>query len=84
MLFFVWWKLKKYCIFTKTKTNKMTLTQQIENLKSQKNSVRTNRELNNIEKKIMKLAKMFNAQNHFLRYTIYDGNVYGLEINPDY
>jgi len=22
MLFFVWWKLKKYCIFTKTKTNK--------------------------------------------------------------
>ncbi len=62
----------------------MTLTQQIENLKSQKNSVRTNRELNNIEKKIMKLAKMFNAQNHFLRYTIYDGNVYGLEINPDY
>ena len=56
MLFFVWWKLKKYCIFTKTKTNKMTLTQQIENLKSQKNSVRTNRELNNIEKKIMKLV----------------------------
>jgi len=24
MLFFVWWKLKKYCIFTKTKTNTMT------------------------------------------------------------
>ena len=23
MLFFVWWKLKKYCIFTKTKTNIM-------------------------------------------------------------
>ena len=22
MLFFVWWKLKKYCIFTKTKTTK--------------------------------------------------------------
>ena len=28
MLFFVWWKLKKYCIFTKTKTNIMKTLKQ--------------------------------------------------------
>lgn len=62
----------------------MTIIEHIEKLKIQKNSVRTNIELNNIEKKIMKLAKMFNAQNHYQRYFIYDGNVYGLEENPNY
>tara|TARA_R100000951_G_scaffold26119_1_gene22162 strand:- start:298 stop:486 length:189 start_codon:yes stop_codon:yes gene_type:complete len=62
----------------------MTIVKQIEDLKSQKNSVRTNRELKNIEKKIMKLAKMYNVQNHLHRYFIYNGNVYGLELNPNY
>ena len=28
MLFFIWYKLKKVCIFTKTKTNIMTYTYQ--------------------------------------------------------
>jgi ABC-type hemin transport system substrate-binding protein len=62
----------------------MKITEQIENLKIQKNSVRTNKEYKNIDKKIMKLAKMYNAQNHLHRYFIYNGNVYGLELNPNY
>jgi len=62
----------------------MTILEQIETLKSQKSSVRTNREFDNIEKKIMKLAKMHNAQNHYYRFFIHDGNVYGLEDNPNY
>ena len=31
MLFFVWWKLKKYCIFTKTKTTKIKIMYLTEN-----------------------------------------------------
>jgi DNA-binding transcriptional regulator/RsmH inhibitor MraZ len=62
----------------------MTIIEQIESLKSQKSSARSNSEFNSIEKKIMKLAKMHNAQNHYQRYFIYNGNVYGLEKNPNY
>jgi len=62
----------------------MTILEQIEILKSQKSSVRTNREFDNIEKKIMKLAKEHNAQNHYYIFFIHDGSVYGLVDNPNY
>ncbi len=62
----------------------MTILQQIETLKNKLNSSRTNNEANKIDKKILKLAKMYNAQNHFQRFFIYNGNVYGLERNPNY
>ena len=62
----------------------MTIVNQIENLKAKLNTARTNAEVNKIEKQIMKLAKMYNAQNHRERFFIYNGNVYGLEINPNY
>lgn len=62
----------------------MTILEQIKNLKTKLSSVRTNNELNNIEKKILKLAKKYNKQNHYQRFFIYNGNVYGLEKNPNY
>ena len=62
----------------------MTIVEQIENLKAKLSTVRSNSEYNKIEKQIMKLAKMHNAQNHYQRYFIYNGNVYGLEKNPNY
>jgi len=62
----------------------MTIVEQIEKLKAKLSTVRSNSEYNKIEKKIMKLAKMHNEQNHFHRYFIYNGNVYGLEKNPNY
>ena len=81
----VWWEPLMYRIFTKNKTtNVMNILEQIENLKTQKSSARTNSEINNIEKKIIKLAKMYNSQNHYQRFFIYNGNVYGLEKNPNY
>ncbi len=62
----------------------MTIIEKIENLKTKLKSVRTNSEVNKIEKQIMKLAKMHNEQNHYQRFFIYNGNVYGLERNPNY
>ena len=62
----------------------MTIVEQIKDLKSRLSTVRSNNEYNKIEKQIMKLAKMHNEQNHYQRYFIYNGNVYGLERNPNY
>lgn len=62
----------------------MTIVEQIKDLKAKLSTVRSNGEYNKIEKQIMKLAKMHNEQNHRERYFIYNGNVYGLENNPNY
>ncbi len=62
----------------------MTIIKKIETLKNKLNSVRTNNEVNKIDKQILKLAKIYNSQNHFERFLIYNGNVYGLEKNPNY
>ena len=62
----------------------MTILQQIENLKSELNSVRSNSDYSRIEGKILKLAKVYNKNNYFDRFIIFGDKIYGMEKNPNY
>lgn len=64
----------------KVKQNKMTYKSQIEKLKTKLESVRSNKEYDNISKKILKLAKKYNSLDYRDEYLIIDNNVYNLRI----
>ncbi len=58
----------------------MLYTEQIQKLRNKLNTVRTNKEFNRIEAKILKLAKEYNDRDYKDFYIIIDDNVYGLEL----
>ena len=77
-----------YICNVKQKQTTMLITKQIERLQDKKSSVRTEKEYNKIENKILKLAKKYNELDNIDMYLIIDDNVYGLQlrrkIDPNY
>jgi len=77
-----------YICNVKQKQATMLITKQIERLQDKKSLVRTEKEYNKIENKILKLAKKYNELDNIDMYLIIDDNVYGLQlrrkIDPNY
>ena len=59
----------------------MTILEQIKELETSKVGARTNNEYNNIENKILKLAKKYNDNDYEQKFIIIDNKIYGLEMN---
>ena len=59
----------------------MTILEQIKELEASKVNARTNNEYNNIENKILKLAKKYNDNGYEQRFLIINNKIYGLEMN---
>ena len=57
----------------------MLYTEKIKKLKSKLSTVRSNKEYNDVEKQILKLAKQYNEKNYKDMYLIIDSQVYGLQ-----
>ena len=61
----------------------MLFTDQIEKLRVKQNNVRTQKEFDKIQSRILKLAKKYNENNYFDMYLIINNEVYGLQVREN-
>ena len=61
----------------------MLYTEQIEKLRAKKVNVRTQKDFDKIQNKIVTLAKKYNDKNYFDMYLIINNEVYGLIVREN-